>query len=170
MLLEFGRYSILWDGINPSKTMRICILGLAARYSSKECSFFWAGTSHGATTCRLYDGCDSLVREFGMEGSLKAMPRNMSYCAATSCLGLSQTSRQSGRFFANEVKDNKAQKIECIRRCTCRFKCGSRSCCDLCRLSFLPNSSFRVQFPCLDLGLLISYIIWYSDTPVPKLP
>ena len=69
--------------MNPSKTMGIiCILGLAmATFSLKECSFFWAGTSHGATTCRLYDGCDSLVREFGMEGSLKAMPRNMSYWA-----------------------------------------------------------------------------------------
>lgn len=29
----------------------------------KDCTFYWTGTSHGASTCRLYEGCDSLVRE-----------------------------------------------------------------------------------------------------------
>lgn len=144
--------------MNRSKTMIIiCILGpaMATFSSTKECSFFWAGTSHGATTCRLYDGCDSLVREFGMEGSLKAMPRNMSYWAYMRllgvgqllvCMGLSQTtrpSRQSGRFCANEAKGT-VQNL---------YKCFSRSRCDLCWLSFLPNSSFRIQFPCPKLKM-----------------
>ncbi|CAK8992037.1 unnamed protein product [Durusdinium trenchii] len=44
----------------------------------KTCTFYWTGTSHGATTCRLYEGCDSLVREFGMEGDLYALPHNAS--------------------------------------------------------------------------------------------
>ncbi|CAJ1404124.1 unnamed protein product [Effrenium voratum] len=42
------------------------------------CQFYWSGTSHGAQTCRLYTGCDSLVREFGMEGDLLALPHNAS--------------------------------------------------------------------------------------------
>ena len=44
----------------------------------KDCTFYWTGTSHGASTCRLYAGCDSLVREFGMEGDLMAIPHNIS--------------------------------------------------------------------------------------------
>ncbi|CAE8710998.1 unnamed protein product, partial [Polarella glacialis] len=40
-----------------------------------DCNFFWHGSSHGALTCRLFSGCDSLVREFGLSGSLAALPR-----------------------------------------------------------------------------------------------
>ena len=32
------------------------------------------GSQHGASTCRLFHGCDNLVREFGLEGDLK-VPR-----------------------------------------------------------------------------------------------
>ncbi|CAE8674203.1 unnamed protein product [Polarella glacialis] len=39
------------------------------------CNFFWHGTSHGALTCRLFSACDSLVREFGLNGDLAALPR-----------------------------------------------------------------------------------------------
>ncbi|CAK8993307.1 unnamed protein product [Durusdinium trenchii] len=47
-----------------------------------HCHFFWTGTSHGADTCRLFKGCDSLVREFGMEGDLMAFPRTPSCAVA----------------------------------------------------------------------------------------
>lgn len=47
-----------------------------------NCTFFWTGTSHGADTCRLFKGCDSLVREFGMEGDLMAFPRTAA-CAVS---------------------------------------------------------------------------------------
>ena len=34
-----------------------------------RCGFFWHGAQHGAATCRLFSGCDSLVREFSLEGA-----------------------------------------------------------------------------------------------------
>ncbi|CAK8997764.1 unnamed protein product [Durusdinium trenchii] len=40
-----------------------------------DCQFFWSGAQHGAATCRLFQGCDTLVREFSLEGELKALPR-----------------------------------------------------------------------------------------------
>ncbi|CAE7578834.1 ACBP2 [Symbiodinium natans] len=47
-----------------------------------QCNFFFMGTSHGASVCRLFHACDSLVREFGMEGELFAFPRTLS-CAVS---------------------------------------------------------------------------------------
>ncbi|CAE7235554.1 ACBP2, partial [Symbiodinium pilosum] len=47
-----------------------------------DCAFYWTGTSHGAQTCRLFSGCDSLVREFGMDGDLYALPQNKSCLVA----------------------------------------------------------------------------------------
>ncbi|CAE7446098.1 Mns1 [Symbiodinium microadriaticum] len=47
-----------------------------------NCNFYWTGTSHGAETCRLFSGCDALVREFGMEGDLMALPHNESCMVA----------------------------------------------------------------------------------------
>ncbi|CAJ1443682.1 unnamed protein product [Effrenium voratum] len=40
-----------------------------------RCGFFWHGAQHGAATCRLFSGCDSLVREFSLEGQLLALVR-----------------------------------------------------------------------------------------------
>lgn len=34
------------------------------------CSFFFMGTQHGTMVCRLYNGCESLVSEFGLDGRL----------------------------------------------------------------------------------------------------
>ena len=45
-------------------------------------NFFWHGSQHGASTCRLFNGCDNLVREFSLEGSLNAMPRSSSCTVA----------------------------------------------------------------------------------------
>ncbi|CAE7865610.1 ACBP4 [Symbiodinium microadriaticum] len=47
-----------------------------------DCAFYWTGTSHGAQTCRLFNGCDSLVREFGIDGDLYALPSNASCLVA----------------------------------------------------------------------------------------
>ena len=44
--------------------------------------FFWHGSQHGAATCRLFSGCENLVREFSLEGSLQAMPRSSSCTVA----------------------------------------------------------------------------------------
>ena len=44
--------------------------------------FLWHGSQHGAATCRLFSGCDNLVREFSLEGSLQAMPRSSSCTVA----------------------------------------------------------------------------------------
>ncbi|CAE7204499.1 unnamed protein product [Symbiodinium sp. KB8] len=46
------------------------------------CLFFWHGSQHGAATCRLFTGCDNLVREFSLEGDLKVMPRSPSCSVA----------------------------------------------------------------------------------------
>ncbi|CAE7297713.1 Rs1, partial [Symbiodinium microadriaticum] len=40
-----------------------------------ECNFFWHGTQHALATCRLYTKCGHLVREPGVEGVLKAVPK-----------------------------------------------------------------------------------------------
>ncbi|CAE7330059.1 unnamed protein product [Symbiodinium sp. CCMP2592] len=54
-----------------------------ARCREEEtCAFFWHGSQHGAATCRLFSGCDNLVREFSLEGDLKAMPRESSCSVA----------------------------------------------------------------------------------------
>ncbi|CAE7250862.1 unnamed protein product [Symbiodinium natans] len=41
----------------------------------EKCNFFWHGTQHSASVCRTFAACDSLVREFGLDGTLSAMPR-----------------------------------------------------------------------------------------------
>eukprot|EP00933_Yihiella_yeosuensis_P021070 TRINITY_DN16769_c0_g1_i1.p1 TRINITY_DN16769_c0_g1~~TRINITY_DN16769_c0_g1_i1.p1 ORF type:complete len:2816 (-),score=557.46 TRINITY_DN16769_c0_g1_i1:303-8750(-) len=47
-----------------------------AKCRDKEnCKFFWHGTQQSAITCRLYSGCDSLVNEYGLDGSLTSLPR-----------------------------------------------------------------------------------------------
>lgn len=43
-----------------------------AAHPEVECKFFWHGSQHGAATCRLFSGCDTLVREFSLEGKGKA--------------------------------------------------------------------------------------------------
>lgn len=43
-----------------------------------SCAFFWHGTQHGASTCRLFKGCDNLIREFSLDGTLQSMPRSES--------------------------------------------------------------------------------------------
>ncbi|CAE7217216.1 ACBP2 [Symbiodinium sp. CCMP2592] len=40
-----------------------------------ECNYFWHGTQHALATCRLYTKCSHLVREPGVEGVLKAVPK-----------------------------------------------------------------------------------------------
>ena len=41
------------------------------------CEFFWHGSQQGANTCRLYNGCNHLVREMGLEGRLVAVTRSL---------------------------------------------------------------------------------------------
>ncbi|CAE7335249.1 unnamed protein product [Symbiodinium natans] len=41
----------------------------------EHCHLFWHGQQHGASVCRIFSGCDSLVRELGIEGALMAMPK-----------------------------------------------------------------------------------------------
>ncbi|CAE7525385.1 unnamed protein product [Symbiodinium natans] len=43
--------------------------------NNDDCHFFWHGTQHSANTCRLYSQCENLLREPGVEGILKAVPR-----------------------------------------------------------------------------------------------
>ncbi|CAE6923567.1 ACBP2 [Symbiodinium sp. KB8] len=44
--------------------------------NNDDCHFFWHGSQHSANTCRLYSRCDNLLREPGVEGVLKAVPRS----------------------------------------------------------------------------------------------
>ena len=44
--------------------------------NNDDCHFFWHGSQHSANTCRLYSRCNNLLREPGVEGVLKAVPRS----------------------------------------------------------------------------------------------
>lgn len=40
-----------------------------------NCGYYWHGEQRDAITCRLYRGCNVLVREFAMAGKLVAVPK-----------------------------------------------------------------------------------------------
>lgn len=44
------------------------ILQFSVWVFEESCNFFWHGSQHGAATCRLFSACDTLVREFSLEG------------------------------------------------------------------------------------------------------
>jgi len=48
--------------------------------NNDACAFFWHGSQHSQSTCRLYKSCDNLLREPGVEGMLMALPKS------TACL------------------------------------------------------------------------------------
>ncbi|CAE7465007.1 Rs1 [Symbiodinium sp. CCMP2456] len=48
--------------------------------NNDECEFFWHGSQHSQSTCRLYKRCDNLLREPGVEGMLMGLPKT------TACL------------------------------------------------------------------------------------
>ncbi|CAE7191726.1 Rs1 [Symbiodinium natans] len=44
--------------------------------NDEDCHFFWHGKQLSTPTCRLYSACEHLLREPGLEGVLKAVPKS----------------------------------------------------------------------------------------------